>query len=305
MDAHFYANSFIDRAGERRDDDAWLEERRSRPDSLVVPVRHDCSLVFAGEQPKAAILSVKELGELDSEMSVFLGLDGEDRAYFATEAGGEVTVAPAAAGAEFIDLRRIGPLMGARDAGLLAYARGVTHWHRTHRFCGRCGRPTRSDNGGWLRRCDADGCEQPHFPRTDPAIIVRIVFEDMILLGRQASWPPRWYSVLAGFVEPGETLEDAVRREVAEESGVVVRHVRYVSSQPWPFPSSVMIGFAAAAKEPVLDLTHDELEDACWVTRGQLRDRVGRGELHLPPPQSISRRLIDAWLHSSLSETSL
>ena len=296
MPPFFYANGFIDRAGDRREDEDWLRDRCADPETRVVPVRRDCNLVFPGEPPRAAFLSPADIGGVDPERATFLGIDAEARAVFAVEDAGEVTTAPAVAGAEFIDLRRLGPLMSDADAGLLAYARAIAFWHRTHQFCGRCGCPTRRDHGGWVRRCDTDGCEQPHFPRTDAAIIVRVTHGEQILLGRQPGWPPRWYSVLAGFVEPGERLEDTVRREVFEESGVRVGPVRYMGSQPWPFPSSLMLGFTAEAEDRMIDLSGDELEDARWMTREMIRDEVAAGELRLSPPQSISRCLIDDWM---------
>ena len=302
MSPIFYANGFLERAAELRGDTDWLADRCADPDSRVVPLRRDCNLVLPGEPPRALLLSATDLGPLDADHAIFLGIDADKRAYFAVEDAGEVSVTPAAAGAEFIDLRRLGPLMSAGDAGLLAYARAMAHWHRTHQFCGRCGCPTRSDQGGWVRRCDSDGCDQPHFPRTDAAIIVRVTHGEQILLGRQPGWPPRWYSVLAGFVEPGERLEDTVRREVREESGVRVGAVRYVASQPWPFPSSLMLGFTAEAEDTMIDLSNDELEDARWMTRESIREQVAAGELRLSPPQSISRRLIDEWMDESFDE---
>lgn len=294
----FYASDFLDRAAERRSDEAWLAVRIASPQTCVVPVFEERSLVACGEPPHAVVLPPGALGSIDPGEAIFLGVDEKDRAHFALEIGSARASMATEQRTEFIDLRRIGPLMEAREAGLLAYARAMTYWHRTHRFCGRCGSPTIVADGGWLRRCAGDGCEQPHFPRTDPAIIVRVLHGDRILLGRQAAWPPRWYSVLAGFVEPGESLEETVRREVAEESGVHVREVHYNGSQPWPFPSSLMLGFCAEAEGEKLDLSREELVDARWMTRQQVHDEVSGGVLRLPPPQSISRRLIDEWLAS-------
>lgn len=296
MSMQFYASDFLERAAERRSDEEWLAARIVAPQTRVVPVFQERSLVASGEPPRAVVLAPEDLGGFDASEAIFLGVDQEDRAHFTIEVGSGRAALVAEQRTEFIDLRRIGSLMDAREAGLLAYARAMTYWHRTHRFCGRCGCPTIVGDSGWLRRCAADGCEQPHFPRTDPAIIVRVLHEDRILLGRQAAWPPRWYSVLAGFVEPGESLEETVRREVAEESGVRVSKVRYQGSQPWPFPSSLMLGFCAEAESERLDLSGEELVDARWMTRRQVHDEVAGGTLRLSPPQSISRRLIDDWL---------
>ncbi|MCU1622781.1 MAG: diphosphatase [Frankiales bacterium] len=190
------------------------------------------------------------------------------------------------------NLRDVGHLLGDRDAGLMVHAVGLANWHATHTHCPRCGAPTRSVKGGAVRVCDADGTE--HFPRTDPAMIV-LVHDgaDRCLLGRQPIWPAGRYSTLAGFVEPGESAEQAVVREVREETGVVVRDVAYSSSQPWPFPASLMLGFTARADgdaEPVA--TDGELEDARWFHRDELRD----GSAMLPTPVSIAYKLITDWV---------
>ncbi|MFN2539819.1 MAG: NAD(+) diphosphatase [Mycobacteriales bacterium] len=190
------------------------------------------------------------------------------------------------------NLRDVGHLLGDRDAGLMVHAIGLANWHATHTHCPRCGASTRSVKGGAVRVCDADGSE--HFPRTDPAMIV-LVHDggDRCLLGRQPIWPPGRYSTLAGFVEPGESAEQAVVREVLEETGVAVREVTYSSSQPWPFPSSLMLGFSALADghaEPVA--TDGELEDVRWFHRDELRD----GSAMLPTPVSIAYKLITDWV---------
>jgi NAD+ diphosphatase len=190
------------------------------------------------------------------------------------------------------NLRDVGHLLGDRDAGLMVHAVGLANWHAAHTHCPRCGAPTRSIKGGAVRVCDTDGSE--HFPRTDPAMIV-LVHDggDRCLLGRQPIWPAGRYSTLAGFVEPGESAEQAVVREVLEETGVLVRDVAYSSSQPWPFPASLMLGFNARADaeaEPVA--TDGELEDARWFHRDELRD----GSAMLPTPVSIAYKLITDWV---------
>jgi NAD+ diphosphatase len=171
----------------------------------------------------------------------------------------------------------------------------MTHWHATHKYCGSCGAPTESREGGHLRVCTDPDCARAHFPRTDPAVIMLVAKDDRCLLGRKAEWPPGRYSTLAGFVEPGESLEDAVRREVMEETGVVVSDVEYHSSQPWPFPASLMLGFFCRAETEVVQRNDKELEDARWFTREELRN--GNGGMGIAPrPISIARRLIDDWL---------
>ena len=233
--------------------------------------------------------------------ALFLGMRGDDAWFAIAEASG----APGAQAAPFevraaqdgwLDLRSAAAHWPAFEANVFAQARAVLHWRARHRFCGACGSAVRAMRGGWQAHCDACGLD--HYPRTDPAVIVAITDGERLLLGRQASWPPRRYSTLAGFVEPGETLEQTVAREVMEEAGVRIRRSRYLASQPWPFPSSLMLGFIAEA-EPDPPQPADELEDARWFSR----DEVGaalRGEhrdsgLLLSPSISISRWLIEQW----------
>ena len=189
------------------------------------------------------------------------------------------------------DLRTIAGELPADQAGLLAYARAMIHWRERHRFCGRCGSPTQASQGGHVRVCSNPACGEQAFPRIDPAIIVLITDGQRALLGRQASWPADRYSTIAGFVEPGESLEDAVIREAAEETGVRIESVEYHSSQPWPFPSSLMLGFVATASTTEIHLTDAELEDARWLTREQ----IAAGEVALPITHSISFRLVEDW----------
>ena len=186
---------------------------------------------------------------------------------------------------------------------MLAYARAILHWHRQHRFCGVCGQPTRSEIAGHVRRCTA--CNVEHFPRTDPAVIMLVEHGDRCLLARQSRWPPGMVSTLAGFVEPGESLEEAVTREVREESAIVVGDVRYMGSQPWPFPCSIMLGFRATAVSTEIHLDREELAHAQWFTREEIArfkeidfsrfEAPEPGNWMLPPHDSIARWLIDGW----------
>jgi NAD+ diphosphatase len=271
----------LDRAPLERRRPDWLEARRADPAarSLVLSER---GLWLDGGH----LLLVPPNGD-----SVFLGLAGE-RPLFAQEARDAQPDHGHIAG-----LREAVTELPAGEAALAAYAGSLLAWHRRHRFCANCGHPTDPADGGHERVCPA--CHAHHFPRTDPVVIVRVVDGERLLLGRQASWPERRFSVLAGFVEPGETLEEAVRREVREESGVEVGDVGYVASQPWPFPSSLMIGFHAvaapgAAEPRPLD---GELAEVRWFGRAELEAAVaGSAGLRLPPPYAISRQLIDGWL---------
>ncbi len=297
---HFYSSTWLDRSEERRDDADWLAACLADTRTRVVPVWRQRSLVRMTDPVRAIEITIDNLQvQPAADDLFFLGIDVERRACFGlalADAGDASLEIAAAVGGEFTDLRRVGTMLEARDAGLLAYARAITHWHSTHRFCGACGTPTEVRRAGWLRICTNPDCERQHFPRTDPAVIMRVVHGDRVLMGRQAAWPENWYSVLAGFVEPGESLEEAVRREVREEAGIAVGEVRYDSSQPWPFPASLMVGFSAVAEEDTIQLASDELEDARWFSREEIHDGVEAGTLRLSPTLSISRHLLDVWL---------
>ena len=195
----------------------------------------------------------------------------------------------------FEDLRMAGGQLPEQQAGLLAYARAMLYWRSRHRYCGACGAPTRGGSAGHVMKCTNDACGIDHFPRLDPAIIVLVTDGERALLGRQASWPPGRYSTIAGFVEPGESLEDAVAREVLEETGVTVLESTYHSSQPWPFPSSLMIGYTASRKCGVACRARTRNSKTCsWFTRAD----IASGVPGLPPPQSVSFRLIEHWYDS-------
>lgn len=227
--------------------------------------------------------------------AVLLGLDGDGRAWFALAAD---AVEVAASGAPTrVDLRTAAGTWPLREATAFAQARAVLHWRARHRFCGACGGALDYERAGWLGRCMQCGLE--HYPRTDPAVIVAVSDGARLLLGRQASWPARRYSTLAGFVEPGETLEQTIVREVFEESGVRVRACRYLASQPWPFPSSLMLGFMAEAEPDEPRPNDEELEDARWFTRDEvgaaLRGETRDAGLLLSPRLSISRWLVECW----------
>ena len=224
------------------------------------------------------------------EDAVLLGLDDAGRAWFALAAdGGDAPTR--------VDLRTAAATWPVREATAFAQARAVLHWRARHRYCGACGGALAYARAGWLGRCTQ--CRTEHYPRTDPAVIVAVSDGARLLLGRQASWPARRYSTLAGFVEPGETLEQTVVREVFEESGVRVRGCRYLASQPWPFPSSLMLGFVAEAGPDEPRANDEELEDARWFTRDEvgaaLRGETRDAGLLLSPRLSISRWLIECW----------
>jgi NAD+ diphosphatase len=275
-----FAGAPLDRAPLERRRPEWLAARRTDPAARSLVLSERGLWLEDGR-----LLLVPPNGD-----SVFLGLAGE-RPLFAQDVGDAEPERGRPAG-----LREAATELPGEEAALAAYAGSLLAWHRRHRFCANCGERTEHADGGHERSCPA--CDAHHFPRTDPVVIVRVVDGARLLLGRQARWPEGRFSVLAGFVEPGETLEEAVRREVREESGVEVDDVGYVASQPWPFPSSLMIGFHAVANGGPEPRPRDgELSEVRWFERPELEAAVaGSADLRLPPPYSISRRLIDGWL---------
>ncbi|WP_420403249.1 NAD(+) diphosphatase [Nisaea sp.] len=300
---NIYGFSGLDRSAHLREEEGWLERLVGDEGTRLVPVWRSRSLVLGAdsETPAAALLNAREFTVLveRSETVIFLGNRGSE-AHVAVDLSHleEDEAARLVSGAgEFLDLRQVGPVLERFEGSILAYARGLMHWHQRHRYCGVCGASTRISKGGHQRNCSNESCRTPAFPRTDPAVIMLVHDSagENALLGRQAVWPEGRYSTLAGFVEPGETLEEAVAREVYEETGVEVRDVRYHSSQPWPFPASIMLGFHAEAKTTEIHRRDEELEDAQWFSREELLDFRSLGKA-LPSRDSIARRLIEDWL---------
>lgn len=224
---------------------------------------------------------------------IFLGLrDGT--------AYGAVVVERVDASLQPVSLRMLGPTIAPEDASLAVHAVGLSRWHQTHRFCATCGSATVTGQAGHTRQCPS--CGATHFPRTDPAVIMLITDgDDRALLGRQPSWPELRFSTLAGFVEPGETLPDAVRREVMEEVGIEVGDVEFAGSQPWPFPSSLMLGFHGTALTHDIHVDHREIAEARWFTRAEITEMSAVGDLLLPPIVSISRWLVESWHGGEIS----
>ena len=276
-----FAGGTLDRAANRRTDGAWIDAARTDPRARAVVAGRRGVLLEDGRPAFVA---------LGDRPGLLLGVGDDDAPLWAVEA---------ADGEELSDLRMASGTLAPADAGLLAYAQSMLHWHRVHRFCGVCGEPLHAREAGFARACVNDHVAHP---RTDPVVIMLVVDGDRCLLGRQPSWPPGRYSALAGFVEPGEALEAAVAREVWEEARVRVGEVRYRASQPWPFPAQLMIGFEAdyAGGEAVADDL--ELEDVRWFDRAELEE-AAQAEDHewllLPPPIAIARRLVDAWLEAA------
>lgn len=282
-----------DRRTIERSDDAWIDAQRNSLDARFTIITAKHSLV--DDTPALVQLAHEALppGWL-AWQSVFLGVL-DDAPLFALAAPGEHTAHFERHG-RFEELRAVALRLSPTDAALVAHARAVMHWHATHRYCGGCGQELECARGGHARRCTNGGCEMNEiFPRIDPAVIMLVTHDDRCLLGRQRGWPPGRYSCLAGFAEAGETLEEAVRREAFEEAGVAVDDVRYHSSQPWPFPQSLMIGFTARAVSPAITRHDHELEDARWLSRADIRRELAAGTLKLSAPLSIAYRLLRDW----------
>jgi NAD+ diphosphatase len=290
-----FAGPYLDRAAHLRKDAGFVASALADPGSLLVPLWQARNLLQrAGHARSAALVEVRHSlrAEVPDGELVLLGLF-RGRACFAADLAAESAPdLPPDTG--FEDLRVAGGLLPQDEAGLLAYARAMVLWRRRHRHCGSCGAPARSESAGHVMKCTDPACGAEQFPRLDPAIIVLVTDGERALLGRQAAWPAGRYSTIAGFVEPGESLEDAVVREVLEETGVTVLDADYHSSQPWPFPSSLMIGFTARAAADAVPRADEELEDVRWFTREQ----IASGTPGLPPPQSVSFRLIADWYDS-------
>jgi NAD+ diphosphatase len=292
--ANFLAGPYLDRRALLREDETWHAAARQDPNTLFILARGTAQLVHTRPEPRIAFVSAEHPLVLRAEEAAMLLLGWYRKARCVlVEVSAEVEP-PADSlppGTRFEELRPLTPLLDADEAGLLAYARALSWWRAKHRYCGVCGSVALPRRAGHTIRCTSESCRAEVFPRIDPAIIVLVHDGDRALLGRQASWPPGRYSTIAGFVEPGESLEDAVAREVAEETGVRVTSAQYHSSQPWPFPSSLMLGFMAEAAPGEIACADAELEDARWFTREQ----IARGEPMLPPRTSISWRLIEHW----------
>ena len=296
MHTFYYATGNFDRSAQHREDHGWLKARLADPRSRLYPVWRLRHLVQQAESPTLRLLDPVAQADLiaRAETVILLGVDG-DVAHFALDLSVLDENAAIELG-DFQELRGIGPLLPQRDGALLAYARGLAYWHQRHRYCGVCGAPTEVKAAGHQRQCTDRACATVQFPRTDPAVIMRVTCGNQILMARQGMWAQGMHSVLAGFVEPGETLEDAVAREVFEEVGLRVNDIRYFGSQPWPFPASLMLGFTAEAESEKFDLHDGEIESARWMTRMELLNSPEDESFRLPRADSISRRLIEDWV---------
>ncbi len=275
-------------------------ERLAETRALDVALQNNLKVLLV-KGPEVA-MNADSLGFVNSDevdLVAYLGyFDGE---HFAVAIGGNIESIATKHKLEWVSLREIGAELSDLDAGLTTSAISLNNWHQTHTHCSRCGAQTFISNSGWTRQCPQDGTE--HYPRTDPAIIVAITNrEDQILLARQTVWQPTHFSHVAGFVEPGETLEAAVAREAMEETGIKIESVTYMGSQPWPFPSSLMLAFVATTNSNHITVDNDEIAEAYWYSRAELVAACKAGELRIPARVSVARKLIEHWYGSELPD---
>lgn len=302
-----YGGPGIDRASMLRADTARVQAMLKDKNARIVPVWKESHLVahVSDAGPRPRFLSFEEVKtHIDpaDTSPIFLGVH-DDKPWFALGLQ-EGEAAPEFGEGYFANLREIAGLLPSAEASILAYARGMVIWHDNHKHCGHCGCLTSATESGHSRTCTNAACNHRSFPRTDPVVITLIIHPDgdKCLLGRQPRFPKGFYSCVAGFVEPGETLEAAVARETREETGIDVGQVTYKASQPWPFPASLMLGFHAQALTTDIHMDDEELEECLWFTRADLRS-AGEGfeddskPLRLPTRVAIARFLIDSWLH--------
>jgi len=288
----------LDRVAEKRDESMWVSELAASEHARYLLLDGLGQTYLLPGSDALRWLDTGEREQLLGEVKAsFLGFAGE-RPHFllALDDSQRATELEHSLGARRAGLRDVGLQLAADEAGLFAYAKGLAHWQRETRYCAFCGSPLVLVASGHRAQCTNDDCGRMHFPRTDAAVIVIVEHEGACLLGRQAGWPKGRYSTLAGFVEPGEALEDAVRREVAEESGVIVGDVHYHSSQPWPLPQSLMVGFTAMAVSRSIRLRDRELEEARWFTPQDIVNGLADGSFLPSMPLSVSYRLLEHWL---------
>jgi NAD+ diphosphatase len=291
----------VDRAAARRGDAEWLAAAWADPRTRVVVVHGGQALVRADADGEDLVLVSPD--QAPDGVRFLLGTDTDGVAYFGVSGPlpGPEDLGEQGAGARPVTLRQAGPLLSDRDVGLLTHAVGLGNWHEVFTHCPRCGTVTEPAQAGHTRVCPADGSE--HFPRLDPAVIMLVTDpQDRALLARNARWPERRVSILAGFVEPGESAEQAVTREVSEETGITVSDTSYVGSQPWPMPHSLMLGFRAHAEGSLLiTVDGEEIAEAGWYSRDDLRAAIAAGTIRLPPPVSIAHRIIATWYGADLA----
>jgi NAD+ diphosphatase len=284
-----FSGNPLDRASDRRADPAWLAAQH--PAGLFLPFWQNKPLL-TGDPPRAGFLPWR--AEWEGGLCVFVGLE-DGAPLFAVDIAGEAE--PVLGTGSFGEMRAAAFVLPARDTAIAGQAKALIDWHRRHRFCPNCGAMTEFRDGGYRRVCPA--CAAEHFPRTDPVVIMLPIFDGACLVGRNARFPGALYSAFAGFVEPGETMEEAVKRELMEEAALTIGAVTYHASQPWPFPSSIMLGCYADALSRDFRIDGTEIADARWLTKEEARTRLASGgndEMKLPVPIAIAHHLIRDWV---------
>ena len=300
-----YSGNPLDRVSEMRTNAEWVAAKRRDPSSFILPMWRLQPFLLGPENARASLEAgflrpglAESLAGPDG-ISVLLGVE-DGQAYFALDvsaARDPANEGPLAGLGHFREMRAASMQLGARDTAILGQAKAMIDWHQRHGFCARCGAPTSIADAGYKRVCAA--CNTEHFPRTDPVVIMLPMHGDACLLGRGKKFPPGMYSALAGFIEPGETIEEAVARELHEEAGVKTQRVRYYATQPWPFPSSLMIGCFAEAQSRDIAIDNNEIVDAFWLEREKARAILDGDQSHdlwLPPSVAIAHHLIRTWV---------
>jgi NAD+ diphosphatase len=293
-----FSSNFLDRVSLKRSDKIWINAQFKNESTRIIPVWNLKNLCRSALNQRPIFLTPSDLHDYSNvlESSILLGMSAK-KTYFTIDIDSEEyasTLCDKKKG-EFLDLRKVAPLLNYQDAALLTLARFMINWGSNNRFCGKCGNSTTSAEAGNVRICENSECRRSHFPSMDPAIIVLVSSGEYCLLGWQKPWPKGMYSTIAGFVEPGESIEDAVIREVEEETGIKVEEIEYQSSQPWLFPSSLMLGFTAKAKSNKIRIAKNELDDARWFSREEIKDNLNKKLMRLPLKVSIAYNLIKEW----------
>jgi NAD+ diphosphatase len=295
-----FATPGLDRAGHLRRDEDWLAAALKDPHTRIMLLRSG-EVLSRPDRMEPIWLGPQAMMLGKRKETLFLGLDEAGHAVFALDLPSRFNLeeSPIAGLGAFADMRGLGATLSAQDANIAGTARAMFEWHHKHGFCAQCGAPSDPVEAGWKRICG--DCETQHFPRTDPVAIMLAVRGDMCLLGRQAQFPAGFWSCLAGFVEPGETVEDAARRELFEEAGIRAGAARYLFAQPWPFPSSLMVGLILEAETTDITVDAFELEDARWFTRDEARAMLNRTHptLFAPPPVAIAHHILKVWADES------
>jgi len=299
-----FAGSPLNRMGNERRNAEWLRQKMDEPETCFLPLWQLRPLMMPGEEMRIGWCQRQDVQPFIKQGATVLLLGQiNGRSHFAVDvsmAGQKKADAPLQDYGKWIDVRSAAASCSGTDAAILAQSRSMLDWHARNGFCSVCGQPSRMGEAGYSRKCSDEACGAMHFPRTDPVTIMLVLDGERCLLGRQKIFAPNSYSALAGFMEPGETIEETVRREIFEEAGIRVGDVRYIFSQPWPFPSSLMMGCFGTAETTEINVDTNELEEARWFSRDEVAEMVNNWQnqtkLRMPAPLAIAHQLAQAWL---------